>query len=220
MDPYYTICQESDDALEETYLLSPHNLFNMVLDFSYDSAKFSQSVIFRRDLILCEEHGPNLVLSMFPETAASSTLDFVRTAIVPDILSFAEGSNDDPRNRGRKVIKLTVEVDDRYHATDIDSQVIDVSLSYVNFKPASRSGIQSLKRVRYSDENDLLVLSASKKRRVMGSDSSECSICMEEFCNGEESALMPCDHVYHHSCIVRWLETSHYCPLCRYQMPS
>ncbi|OMO68891.1 Zinc finger, RING-type [Corchorus olitorius] len=215
MDPYYTICQESDDALEETYSWSPHNLFNIVLDFSYDSAKFSQSLVFRRDLILSEEHGPNLVLSMFPDAAASS-LDFVCTAIVPDILSFAEGSNNDPHNRGRKVIKLTVEVDDRYHATDIDSQVIDVSLSYVNFKPTSRSGIQSLKRVRYSDENDDL-LSASKKRRVMGS--KECSICMEEFCNGEVIALMPCEHVYHHSCIVRWLEMSHYCPLCRYQMP-
>lgn len=31
---------------------------------------------------------------------------------------------------------------------------------------------------------------------------------------------MPCSHLNHKECIVRWLETSHLCPLCRYAMPT
>ncbi|MBA0719455.1 hypothetical protein Golax_007134 [Gossypium laxum] len=31
---------------------------------------------------------------------------------------------------------------------------------------------------------------------------------------GEEVASMPCGHGYYNGCIVKWLETSHLCPLC------
>lgn len=33
-------------------------------------------------------------------------------------------------------------------------------------------------------------------------------------------ARLPCLHLYHGGCIVQWLESSHLCPLCRYQMPT
>ncbi|PPD85770.1 hypothetical protein GOBAR_DD17289 [Gossypium barbadense] len=48
----------------------------------------------------------------------------------------------------------------------------------------------------------------------------ECAICLEEFVEGEEVAWMPCGHGYHEGCIVKWLETNHICPLCRYEMPT
>ncbi|XP_057810059.1 receptor homology region, transmembrane domain- and RING domain-containing protein 4-like [Salvia miltiorrhiza] len=43
-----------------------------------------------------------------------------------------------------------------------------------------------------------------------------CCICLEEVGGG---LRMPCSHVFHDGCIIKWLRTSHYCPLCRYQMP-
>ncbi|KAL3849266.1 hypothetical protein ACJIZ3_011148 [Penstemon smallii] len=47
-----------------------------------------------------------------------------------------------------------------------------------------------------------------------------CSICLEEFSNGCKATCMPCSHLFHNSCIAEWLRTSHYCPLCRFEMPT
>ncbi|XP_027936232.1 NEP1-interacting protein-like 2 [Vigna unguiculata] len=52
-------------------------------------------------------------------------------------------------------------------------------------------------------------------------ETEKCSICMENFRlrENEETvklSSMSYDHVFHHLCIVKWLKTSHTCPLCRY----
>ncbi|KAL1538698.1 RING-type E3 ubiquitin transferase [Salvia divinorum] len=44
-----------------------------------------------------------------------------------------------------------------------------------------------------------------------------CSICLEEL---GAALRMPCSHVFHVGCIKEWLRKSHYCPLCRYEMPT
>ena len=43
-----------------------------------------------------------------------------------------------------------------------------------------------------------------------------CSICQEHvnFCN-EEISVLNCGHLYHQSCLQRWLDTSSTCPECR-----
>lgn len=54
-----------------------------------------------------------------------------------------------------------------------------------------------------------------------------CAICMDEFVHVDINNdigtsrifRMPCNHVFHQQCIVKWLQTSHTCPLCRYPMP-
>ncbi|KAI3452815.1 hypothetical protein Pfo_009478, partial [Paulownia fortunei] len=51
-------------------------------------------------------------------------------------------------------------------------------------------------------------------------DSGTCPICMEEFFRGCEAVCMPCSHVFHGDCIKKWLRTSHYCPVCRFEMPT
>lgn len=71
------------------------------------------------------------------------------------------------------------------------------------FKPASKSCIDGLKRMSLEG-------SCSMK---------ECMVCLEEFLMGSEVVCLPCGHIFHGDCIVRWLETSHLCPLCRFAMP-
>ncbi|CAL5327143.1 unnamed protein product [Camellia sinensis] len=46
-----------------------------------------------------------------------------------------------------------------------------------------------------------------------------CVVCQEEILVGFQAKRMPCGHVYHGDCIVRWLGASHLCPLCRFEMP-
>ncbi|KAA0033274.1 RING finger protein 165-like protein [Cucumis melo var. makuwa] len=44
----------------------------------------------------------------------------------------------------------------------------------------------------------------------------DCCVCCEEMKRkGEEVRRIPCGHVYHKSCILKWLEISNSCPLCR-----
>ncbi|KAK3779546.1 hypothetical protein RRG08_045292 [Elysia crispata] len=43
----------------------------------------------------------------------------------------------------------------------------------------------------------------------------QCAICMEDFELGTEVRKLPCDHMYHSECIVKWLEMHGTCPVCR-----
>ncbi|KAL0799865.1 hypothetical protein Bca101_055040 [Brassica carinata] len=40
-----------------------------------------------------------------------------------------------------------------------------------------------------------------------------------EFKNGERFVILPCGHAFDEKCIVDWFETSHACPLCRFELP-
>ncbi|XP_075507118.1 uncharacterized protein LOC142543635 [Primulina tabacum] len=50
-----------------------------------------------------------------------------------------------------------------------------------------------------------------------------CSICMEDFeIHSNSCAIvneLPCQHYFHNSCIVEWLNRSYTCPLCRFKLP-
>ncbi|PON98060.1 43kDa postsynaptic protein [Trema orientale] len=85
-----------------------------------------------------------------------------------------------------------------------------LSVSAEDFRtvPATKSSIEALKEAKVDD------LSATTIE--------QCSICLENlsFENIDKVLRMPCSHVYHKDCIVRWLETSHMCPICRYAMPT
>lgn len=45
----------------------------------------------------------------------------------------------------------------------------------------------------------------------------KCVICLEDFSEGDSLTGLPCKHVFHHPCLVHWLNggSSHACPLCR-----
>ncbi|KAG7369305.1 ring finger domain containing protein [Nitzschia inconspicua] len=44
----------------------------------------------------------------------------------------------------------------------------------------------------------------------------ECTICLDEFHTGVRCRQLPCQHVFHSTCIARWLiERSAVCPLCK-----
>ncbi|GMI73517.1 hypothetical protein HRI_001021000 [Hibiscus trionum] len=58
-----------------------------------------------------------------------------------------------------------------------------------------------------------------KRVRVDG-DAGNCMICLEELEVGYEASRMPCCHFFHGDCIEKWLKQSHYCPICRFEMPT
>ncbi|KAL5759586.1 hypothetical protein ACOSP7_018104 [Xanthoceras sorbifolium] len=88
--------------------------------------------------------------------------------------------------------------------------------------PASESSVKTLlKRVRVEEAAGDGEKQESNKKLVSDDESQmNCSICMEQLWGGTYATAMPCSHVYHGDCIVQWLKQSHFCPLCRYEMPT
>ncbi|KAI4320572.1 hypothetical protein MLD38_034038 [Melastoma candidum] len=62
------------------------------------------------------------------------------------------------------------------------------------------------------------VLAALGRMRV--DDGQDCTICLEELSPMADHTLMPYIHVFHDACILKWLETRHTCPLCRWSLPQ
>lgn len=46
-------------------------------------------------------------------------------------------------------------------------------------------------------------------------DSKECCICLSDFELGELVRELPCEHIFHPTCIDTWLEFNSLCPLCK-----
>ncbi|KAL0421458.1 UNVERIFIED_CONTAM: E3 ubiquitin-protein ligase [Sesamum latifolium] len=74
------------------------------------------------------------------------------------------------------------------------------------------------------EELDTVVVNSDDGGRGSGEGSSTsatepCCICFEEFSDGEHGTRLPCGHMFHEDCILRWLRGNHVCPLCRYQLP-
>ncbi|KAF8085813.1 hypothetical protein N665_0646s0015 [Sinapis alba] len=46
-------------------------------------------------------------------------------------------------------------------------------------------------------------------------DDIKCSICQEEYFDGDEVGTMPCEHMYHVSCVQQWLRMKNWCPICK-----
>lgn len=46
-------------------------------------------------------------------------------------------------------------------------------------------------------------------------NSIECSICLDELNNGEETRLLQCGHLFHSACVDPWIKQYFNCPYCR-----
>ncbi|KAM6557760.1 hypothetical protein CsatB_004779 [Cannabis sativa] len=84
-----------------------------------------------------------------------------------------------------------VDGNDAYH-------VYDMTDIHIRFVAASEQSIERL-------EKDLI-----KDGQVIS-----CSVCFENIVVGLEATKLTCGHRYHEECIVKWLQTSKFCPLCR-----
>ncbi|KAI8553024.1 hypothetical protein RHMOL_Rhmol06G0313200 [Rhododendron molle] len=201
-----------------------------------------QYFMLRDDLLSQNEEERNvlailLVDALISESAAES--------IVNEIMSLAHSMLNDPNNVDRKVLPIAVDIQIRSEARAIDRQrsrrefreglyrsfreerarershpefrdrefaddqmarATRDSMQVVKFVPATKSSIEALERVTIFDNNSCLQVEA-------------CRICLETLPIGAEVTRMPCSHIFHGNCIVRWLESSNLCPLCRFAMP-
>ncbi|XP_041364685.1 E3 ubiquitin-protein ligase RNF181-like [Gigantopelta aegis] len=48
----------------------------------------------------------------------------------------------------------------------------------------------------------------------------QCSVCLGEFDEEDETKTLPCDHQFHSKCILPWLQKVSTCPVCRCELPT
>ncbi|KAL3742522.1 hypothetical protein ACJRO7_017914 [Eucalyptus globulus] len=59
-----------------------------------------------------------------------------------------------------------------------------------------------------------------KEKFYAAEDRDCCSIRLEDFRTAEKVTELPCSHVFHRRCIIKWLEENNSCPLCRCQLDT
>ncbi|MFS8028018.1 putative transcription factor C2H2 family [Helianthus anomalus] len=51
--------------------------------------------------------------------------------------------------------------------------------------------------------------------RAIQIEDADCCICLCHYEEGEQLHLLPCNHHFHSTCIVKWLRVKASCPLCK-----
>ncbi|KAJ4843156.1 hypothetical protein Tsubulata_018583 [Turnera subulata] len=79
-------------------------------------------------------------------------------------------------------------------------------------------------RREYERRNSCSMVPTAKAAQVLkgvmvaGDSRQMCMVCLEDVVGLAGS--LPCHYVFHGNCITKWLETSHYCPVCRYELTT
>ncbi|KAL7562037.1 hypothetical protein ACA910_011080 [Epithemia clementina (nom. ined.)] len=53
---------------------------------------------------------------------------------------------------------------------------------------------------------------------TLPADSRQCSICLEDFKDGETRKILPCLHGFHGDCVDKWLRQIGACPICKFRI--
>ncbi|XP_026404070.1 E3 ubiquitin-protein ligase MBR2-like [Papaver somniferum] len=56
---------------------------------------------------------------------------------------------------------------------------------------------------------------ADEKNVESGDDDAKCTVCQEEYVEGDEVGKLRCDHRYHVVCVQQWLRQKNWCPICK-----
>mmetsp|Transcript_8216 Transcript_8216/g.17841 ORF Transcript_8216/g.17841 Transcript_8216/m.17841 type:complete len:344 (-) Transcript_8216:1889-2920(-) len=88
--------------------------------------------------------------------------------------------------------------------------------SAVNSEPAgvSDSARKAWKKFAYKQDDKSLEITSDIE------EAPSCSICLEEYGDGDDVMRLPCNHIFHRSCIEEWAAGHTRCPLCNFDLEA
>uniref|UniRef100_A0A5B6YT66 RING-type E3 ubiquitin transferase n=1 Tax=Davidia involucrata TaxID=16924 RepID=A0A5B6YT66_DAVIN len=181
---------------------------------------FNQSVGIPRDLFVDDQDFVYLLLSSNFRIAKANLPPDIIEEIINQVSNFGESLMNDACN-AHKVLAILVDIRNTTLQQPDENQ--DEAIDRVNRaiqEPRREEVIAFRPRPRPPAYKS--PIQALEKTTLLDFDSSslkECAICLEKLSVGLEIVGMPCSHIYHGDCIVRWLQRSNLCPLCRFPMP-
>ena len=102
----------------------------------------------------------------------------------------------------------------RVSRQDIDRTILLMAMRFV---------AENLEQTEVSNTNRLTQEQINNLPNVMFSNElniGECTICMDDYQEGESLKQLPCKHFFHPDCINSWLLQKNTCPLCRSVIPN
>ena len=81
--------------------------------------------------------------------------------------------------------------------------------------PASKNAIDKLKHFKMEKK-----YCKKNEKDPNKLEYPECSICLMEVNEGQNTILLPCGHMFHEECVTKWLQIHNTCPLCRFELPT
>lgn len=66
--------------------------------------------------------------------------------------------------------------------------------------------------------NENIIENSKKIIDINETNEKECIICFYDYKSDDKIAELECNHIYHDSCITRWLQKDLSCPICRSQL--
>ncbi|KAL9306598.1 putative transcription factor C2H2 family [Arabidopsis thaliana] len=86
---------------------------------------------------------------------------------------------------------------------------------------AVRASLEETNNISLRPASKLVVKSLARKiyKKTTSSTGEMCIICLEEFSEGRRVVTLPCGHDFDDECVLKWFETIHNCPLCRFKLP-
>ncbi|KAK2060992.1 hypothetical protein LY76DRAFT_391556 [Colletotrichum caudatum] len=85
----------------------------------------------------------------------------------------------------------------------IISQLMEQNPQNNSAPPATEDALSKLQRKKVDKE-------------MLGPEGkTECTICIDDFNEGDEATVLPCKHWFHDQCVVMWLKEHNTCPICR-----
>ncbi|KAI9110991.1 hypothetical protein K1719_018111 [Acacia pycnantha] len=200
--------------------------FSILENLTEDSFEFTSSILFS------STRGPPLRINVFGSPSIISCEEFLRDVlgflrrtfhnVLPETL--LQSLTSDVTSEALRILEQAATSETTHHHRLIPLPTYFL-VSYEdiqgmnevnnNINSAIEQSIQQFYMVPASKE----AIASLKKFKVHGGVKVEpCTICLENFDHDDDLLIMPCEHIFHNSCIVRWLETCHRCPLCRFQM--
>lgn len=98
-------------------------------------------------------------------------------------------------------------VDSNEHFTSVINRMADQH-EPVQSNPTAAAFLESLRVTRVTSST------------LESYSNNGCAICTDSFAVDDKAMRLPCKHAYHKDCIVRWLNKSNTCPLCREKLPE
>ncbi|CAK7357137.1 unnamed protein product [Dovyalis caffra] len=132
-------------------------------------------------------------------------------SIVKAVSSKAKSIKNDPRNASSEVIHIVMSL----RVIWVQEFNLEAALAWERLLPQG----ETFSFNWHATENSIRELEKLSFDKDWCFDQEQCAICFKEFIVGEDVTRMPCFHVYHGDCILKWLNNSRFCPSCRCPMP-
>ncbi len=112
------------------------------------------------------------------------------------------------------VIDLTN--DENIH--EFNMSVIVIDLTNEDQTTETEDSIAVIDLTNNDDVNASICSKLPVTRFAANDKTDDCIICIDKLCNGEFCQTLPCFHIFHCSCIRKWLERERACPICRHRL--